>query len=219
MISCELFHLLWINPSCLAMGLAVMFAMFVYVWLNRTGLLLHRVPYIRHVHKPQIACYLALQVQWGIGLQNNRDWQKKRGQTKVKRGETDGEGGREGMGFLWVCEKSVLSVIFVHKALILFKMITQKCYAKLQTLKVKNELPKISKYPILILILTLKTYIPWIATLGLCETISKKFQNMHTFQVSHPSIQLFIIIIKFTLYKPLLKFTEENLSLSIHLNE
>ena len=53
--------------------------------------------------------------------------------------------GREGMGFFCVCEKSVLSVIFVHKTLILFKIITQKCYAKLQTLKVISELPKISK--------------------------------------------------------------------------
>ena len=164
MISCELFHLLWINPSCLTMRLAVTFAVFVYVWLNRTGLLLHRVPYIRHVHKPQIAWYLALQLQWGIRLLNNkRDWQKKRRQTKVKRGETNGEGGN-GL-FVCVCEKSVLNVIFVHKTLILFKIITQKWYAKLQTLEVKSELPKISKYPILILILTLKTYILWIATL------------------------------------------------------
>ena len=155
MISCELFHLLWINPSCLAMGLAVMLAVFVYVWLNKTGLLLHRVPYIRHVHKPQIACYLALQVQWGIRLWNNRGTGRKREDRQKWKGG-DRWGGRK-WAFFCVCEKSVLSVIFVHKALILFKIITQKCYAKLQTLKVKSELIKISKYPILIWILTLKT--------------------------------------------------------------
>ena len=217
MISCQLFHLLWINPSCLAMGLAVIFAVFVYARLNRTGLLLHRVSYIRHVHKPQIACYLALQVQWGIRLRNNRGTGRKREDRQKWKGG-DRWGGRE-WGFLCVCEKSVLSVIFVHIALILFKIITQKCYAKLQTLKVKSELSKISKYPILILISYSKNlytlnYNPWIV-----QNYTQKFQNMHTFQVSHPSIQLFIIIIKFTLYKPLLKFTEENLAhLSILIN-